>query len=79
VLALTELQAHVRWENGEEWWHDVLVLTRKRGRPPSTEATGRSVSLSIRMHPLERDAVVTAAANSGLSVADYVRSRILTP
>jgi hypothetical protein len=75
-------EAKVEWPNGVSRWYPASMLARKRGRPPRAPGGDdgtRCVSLSIRLHPVERDAIVTAAANSGLSVADYVRGRLAMP
>jgi hypothetical protein len=75
-------EAKVEWPDGQSRWYPVGMLARKRGRPPRAKGADdgtRCVSLSIRLHPIERAGVEAAAKAAGLSVADYVRGRLVTP
>jgi predicted HicB family RNase H-like nuclease len=54
------------------------VQPKKRiGRPPATGTT-RSVRFELRMTPSEMQAVHTHAASEGVSLAEYVRRRLVT-
>lgn len=49
---------------------------KKLGRPPAV-GVARDKKLEVRMAGFELDALTKVAAREGLTVADYVRARLL--
>jgi len=53
-----------------------MIDRAKMGRPPKPPSVRRSLALDVRIDEAERSAFRVAAEAAGLSLSDWVRSRL---